>query len=289
VTITAETRIVTLIGQPVAHSHSPQIHNTAFRTQGIDAVYVATPVPARAVEAAVEGVRALSFLGANVTVPHKQAVRPHLDVVTERAAAVGAVNTIVCEDTAGDDLPLLRGDNTDVAGFLDPLDGRFASDLAGAPMLVLGAGGAARAVVYALLDRYTPDTLTVVARRPTQAEALADDLAPHDATGALRVMPFDDAGPAVRSSRLVVNATPVGMHPETEQTPWPEATDLSPAHIVYDLVYNPEETRLLRNAKEQGATTIGGLTMLVGQAAAAFTQWTDRPFPRAAVRTALRE
>ena len=265
------------------------IHNTAFRTRDVDAVYVATPVRDTAVGAAVEGVRALSFLGANVTIPHKQAVVPHLDAISERADAVGAVNTIVCEDVAGDDRPQLRGDNTDVAGFLDPLDGRFATDLHGAPMLVFGAGGAARAVVYALLDRYGPGALTIVARRPEQAEALADDLSPHDATDALQVTTFDDARPAVQSSRLVVNATPLGMHPETEQTPWPEAEDLSPAHIVYDLVYTPEETRFLRDAAAQGATTLGGLTMLVGQAAAAFTQWTDRSFPREVVLDALRE
>ena len=286
--ITAETRIVTLLGQPVAHSRSPQIHNTAFQAQDVDAVYVATPVPPSAVREAVQGIRALSFLGANVTVPHKQAVVPHLDVITERADAVGAVNTIVCEDTAGDDRPLLRGDNTDGAGFLDPLDGRFATDLHSAPMLVFGAGGAARAVVYALLDRYAPEALTIVARRPEQAEALADDLAPHDPTDALRVTTFDDATPAVRSSRLLVNATPLGMEPEADTTPWTEADDLSPEHIVYDLVYAPEETRLLREAAAQGATTIGGLAMLVGQAAAAFEQWTDRPFPRQTVLDALR-
>jgi len=288
VQITAETRLVTLIGDPVAHSRSPAIHNTAFRETGVNAVYVATPVRADAVSAAVAGLGALSFLGANVTVPHKRAVMPHLDAVSDRAEAVGAVNTIVCE-TAESGLLTLRGDNTDVTGFLKPLDAHVEADaLRGAPMLVFGAGGAARAVVYALLDRYAPGTLTIVARRPEQAEALAADIAAHDPQDALRVTTFGDAQDAVRASRLVVNATPLGMHPDPDGTPWPDAADLSPAHVVYDLVYAPEETRLLRDAAAQGATTIGGLAMLVGQAAAAFTQWTGRDFPRDAVRDALR-
>jgi shikimate dehydrogenase len=285
--IDAETDVVTLLGHPVEHSRSPRIHNTAFAERDVNAVYVASAVRPADLEAAVEGLRALQFLGANVTVPHKQAVLPALDAATDRARAVGAVNTIVRLE--GDDGSVrLRGDNTDVAGFLAPLDERFGDALDGAPMVVLGAGGAARAAAYALLTRYRPDALTVVARRPEQAEALAGDLAPHDAADGLRVSTFDDAAPAVRGGRLVANATPVGMTPDTDATPWPEAGDFSADHVVYDLVYTPETTRLLREAGAAGAATVGGLAMLVGQAAAAFRQWTGRSFPRAAVLEALR-
>jgi len=274
---------VTLLGHPVEHSLSPRLHNPAFEAQGVNAVYVATPVRPEHIEDAVAGLRALQFLGANVTVPHKEAVRPLLDAVSDRAAAVGAVNTIVRE---GD---TLRGDNTDVAGFLAPLVEAVGDALDGARMVVFGAGGAARAVVYGLLDRYRPARLTLVARRPEQAEALSADLDGCDATDALRVTTFADAGDAVRDSRLLVNATPLGMAPDrASQTPWPDASDLHDDQVAYDLVYTPEETRFLRAAAAQGATTIGGLDMLVEQAAAAYRQWTGRDMPTNAVRDALR-
>jgi shikimate dehydrogenase len=283
VPIDAKTQVVTLLGHPVEHSLSPRIHNTAFEAQGVNAVYVATAVRPKHVEDAVAGLRAMRFLGANVTVPHKEAVRPLLDDVSERAAAVGAVNTIVRD---GD---TLHGDNTDVEGFLTPLAEQVGDAIADTRMLVFGAGGAARAVTYGLLDRYRPARLTLVARRPEQAETLAADLDGYDARDALRVSTFDDAAPAVRASRLLVNATPLGMAPDrTDQTPWPDATDFTPDHVAYDLVYNPEETRFLRDAAAQGATTIGGLAMLVEQAAAAYEQWTGHPMPTDAVYEALR-
>jgi len=285
--IDASTRLVTLLGHPVEHSRSPQIHNTAFRAQDVNAAYVATPVEPEALGAAVEGLRALQFLGANVTVPHKEAVRPLLDAVTKRAAAVGAVNTIAREDTdTGPDR--LRGDNTDVEGFLTPLRETVGDALDGAPMLVFGAGGAARAVVYGLLAEHRPTRLTIVARRSGQAEALAADFADDDRTDALRVTTFEAAGDAVRGARLLVNATPLGMAPETNGTPWPDADDFNADQVAYDLVYTPEETRFLRDAAAQGATPIGGLDMLVEQAAAAYVQWTGRAMPRDAVYETLR-
>lgn len=285
--IDAHTRVVTLLGHPVEHSRSPRIHNTAFEAQGVNAVYVATPVRPTDLGAAVEGLRALQFWGANVTTPHKETVRSFVDTVSERAEAVGAVNTIVREE-CGEGDARLRGDNTDVEGFLAPLEEADLA-LAGAPMLVFGAGGAARAVAYGLLDRYAPERLTLVARRPAQAEQLATDLSGSDTEDALRVTTFDEAAPAVRRSRLLVNATPLGMTPETEGAPWSDPDDFGPEQVAYDLVYNPEETRFLREAEAQGATTIGGLAMLVEQAAAAYTQWTDRSMPREVVYEALRD
>nr|WP_279348609.1 shikimate dehydrogenase [Salinibacter sp. 10B] len=283
VQIDAETQVVTLLGHPVEHSRSPTIHNTAFQAQGRNAVYVATPVRPEMLRSAVEGLRALQFLGANVTVPHKEAVRPLLDEVSERAAAVGAVNTIVREGDA------LRGDNTDVEGFLTPLVKTEGEALLGKPMVIFGAGGAARAVAYGLLDHYAPEKLTLVARRPEQAEALAADLDGYDPQDALRVSSFDDAATVVRTSRLLVNATPLGMAPEADGTPWPETDDFGRAQVAYDLVYNPEETRFLQDAAGQGATTIGGLDMLVEQAAASYRQWTDQEMPIDAVYEALRQ
>lgn len=285
--IDAETQVVTLLGHPVEHSKSPRIHNTAFRAQGVNAVYVTTPVRPDDLRAAVEGLRALQFWGANVTVPHKEAVCPLLDTISERAQAVGAVNTIV-RDSRVEGPDRLHGDNTDVEGFLSPLEG-VGAPIEGAPMLVFGAGGAARAVTYGLLDRYTPERLTLVARRPEQAERLAADLSAYDAQDALCVTTFAEAGPAVRSSRVLVNATPLGMAPNTDGTPWPDTDDFGDDQVAYDLVYAPEETRFLRDAATAGATPIGGLDMLVEQAAAAYAQWTGREMPRPSVYDALRE
>lgn len=281
--IDAETQLVTLLGHPVEHSRSPQIHNAAFEAQAINAAYVATPVHPDALADAVAGLRAMHFLGANVTLPHKQSVCPLLDELTARAKAVGAVNTIV---RTGDDPPRLRGDNTDIPGFLEPLE-PLHNRLREQPMLIIGSGGAARAVAYALLTTLAPTTLTLAARTPDHADQLVKTLAPHDPSDALRVMPLDEAQSAVQNCRLIVNATPVGMHPKTEKTPWPAADDFSAEHIVYDLVYNPETTRLLREAAAQGATPVSGIDMLIGQAAAAFKQWTGRPMPTDVVRAVL--
>ncbi len=286
VSIRATTRPIALLGDPVAHSFSPLIHNTGFRAQGLDYVYLACRVPKDALPEAIAGLRALGFAGANVTIPHKEAVRPLLDRCTPRAEAIGAVNTIVCRTEASGAVVLI-GDNTDVEGFLEPLR-PLADRLSGAEMVVLGAGGAARAVVYALLTEFRPTRLTIVARTPARGEALAADFAAYDTRRALQVMAPDEAAPAVRSARLIVNATPVGMHPHVEASPWPHAEDFGPEQIIYDLVYNPVRTRLLREAATRGATTIDGLTMLIGQAAAAYRQWTGRELPREAVQAALK-
>ncbi len=287
--IDAATRVVTLLGHPVAHSRSPRMHNAAFRAQGLNYVYVAADVAPPELPAAVAGLRALGHVGANVTIPHKQAVRSLLDEVSERAAAIGAVNTIVRIGAAGDaerGAARLRGDNTDGLGFLAPL-APHAERLRGAEVVVFGAGGAARAAAYALLGTCAPARLTLAARRPPQAEALAADLSSHDTRGALTACALADAGPHVRRSALVVNATPAGMHPHVEGTPWPEAGDFSARQIVYDLVYTPAETRLLRAAAARGATPLGGLEMLIGQAAESYRQWTGRAMPLDAVRRAL--
>jgi shikimate dehydrogenase len=276
----ARTRLAVLLGDPVTHSLSPLIHNAAFRALGVNAVYLTARVAPDAIAAAVAGLHALDVMGANVTVPHKQAVVPHLDALAPEAEAIGAVNTIARRDDG-----TLRGDNTDAAGFLSGLN---PDALHGTDAVVFGSGGAARAVVYALLTACRPASLTIAARTPNRAEALARSLASFDERDALRTVPLTEAGDAVRRSRLVVNATSVGMHPYDDATVWPDADAFSPGQTVYDLVYAPVQTRLLRDAERRGAETIGGLAMLIGQAAAAFEQWTGRAMPTDAVRDALR-
>lgn len=283
--VDARTRLVLLLGFPVAHSLSPLIHNAAFRAQGLNGRYAAAPVRPGDLPAAVEGIKALGIAGANVTIPHKSAVLPLVDALSPQAQAVGAVNTLVVR-TSGAAPPALYGDNTDVAGFLQPLL-PHAGVLQEAPMLIFGAGGAARAVAYALLTTFRPRRLTLAVRTPSKAEALARDLAAHDPAGALRVAPLQDAAPDVRGSVLLVNATPLGTTPDVRATPWPHADDFAEGQIAYDLVYNPEETRFLRDAAARGADVLGGMEMLIGQAAASYVQWTGQKMPVEAVREAL--
>ncbi|MDQ7040104.1 MAG: shikimate dehydrogenase [Rhodothermus sp.] len=284
-TIRATTRPIVLLGDPVAHSFSPLIHNTGFRIQRLDYVYLACRVSRGALPDAVAGLRALGFAGANVTIPHKEAMLALVDQCTPRAQAIGAINTVICH-TDAQGAVTLTGDNTDVIGFLEPLR-PLADRLTGAEMVVLGAGGAARAVVYALLTEFRPSRLTIVARTRTRAEMLAINLAACDIRQALQIVSWNEATPVIRRARLIVNATPLGMHPHVEVSPWPRPSDFSPGQIVYDLVYNPVQTRLLREAADRGALTIDGLTMLIGQAAAAYQQWTGQELPRQAVQAAL--
>ena len=266
-----------IIGYPVTHSLSPLIHNTALRAQGRRISYVKLNVAPNRLASTVKRLLDNGFLGANVTIPHKENVIPFLDTLSACAQAVGAVNTIVVQ---GD---RLHGDNTDVAGFLAPLD-PYADAVRGSDMVILGAGGAARAVAYALLSTLAPRTVTVAARRLAPAERIVADFS---RLGPLSASLLRDAGDTVRQARLVVNTTPVGMVPHVDATPWPEPALFHGEQLVYDLVYRPRETRLMQEAASQGAAVLGGLPMLIGQAAAAYEQWTKQAMPREAVTKAL--
>jgi len=281
--IDAQTRLILLLGDPVAHSLSPLIHNAAFRAHGLNWLYKAIPVSSTGLAAAVQALHAPSMVGANVTIPHKQSILPLMDTLSPHAEIVGAVNTIVCRREEG--AVRLHGDNTDVAGFLSPLS-PYADRLHGAPMLVFGAGGAARAVIYALLSTYSPARLTVAVRSPERATTLRDAFE-HVGPG-VEILSMTRAARRVRESRLIVNATPVGMHPNIDQTPWSLHGVFPAGKIVYDLIYAPERTRLLIEAEAAHCATIGGLEMLIAQAAAAYVQWTGQPMPVEAVRLALK-
>jgi 3-dehydroquinate dehydratase/shikimate dehydrogenase len=245
------TRLYGVIGLPVTHSVSPAMHNAAFRQAGLDAVYL--PLAAVDADDAMAFARGVGLAGASVTIPHKVALLARMDAVDPVARRVGAINTIRRE---GD---RWMGSNTDVEGFLRPLDDRGVT-LGGLRAAIMGAGGSARAVAVALGDRGA--RVSVHARRPDAAAEVA----------ALAKGVVGDPVPAPGSWDVLVNCTPVGMHPHVDATPM--AASALKGHLVYDLVYNPGETRLLRDARAAGCDTIGGLAMLVAQAEAQFVRWT---------------
>lgn len=274
------TTYVGLVGWPVEHSRSPQMHNAAFAHLGLDWKYLLLPVAPADVQDAVTGIRALRFGGVNVTVPHKQAVMPALDGIRDEARAIGAVNTIVNRDGR------LIGHNTDAAGFL-----RALRDVGVAPSgcraVVLGAGGAARAVVHALLAEDAQ--VTIVNRTVERAVVVAQRSGEHfDVEPAvLPLAATEELAGAIAAADLLVNATSVGMSPHVDADPLPAGITLSPTITVYDLVYSPRNTRLLQRARAAGATAVGGLGMLLNQGAVAFELWTERDAPVEVMRAAL--
>jgi len=252
---------VGLIGDPIAHSRSPAIHNAAFAALGLDWVFVPFPVRAGLGRDAVAAVRTLGIAGLSVTMPHKADVADTCDELTPAAAALGSVNTVVLRDGA------VVGDSTDGPGLIAAFHGHGV-DPAGRRVLVLGAGGAARAIVDAL--GRAGATVTVAARR-AEAGDRAAALAP-DATA----VSFDVIDEAVAAADVVVNATPIGM--QGEPPPFDPAR-LRPDQFVYDTVYHPSPTPLLRAALQRGIHAADGLSMLVQQAALAFTIWTGEAAP----------
>ena len=259
-----------LIGYPLGHSLSPKIHAAALKAIGLQGGYSLFPIhpdDKQGLKDLLARVRVGEIQGLNVTIPHKQNVIEFMDELTPTANAIGAVNTIYMR---GDKL---IGDNTDAPGFLSDLKRVIGNrELGiGKSAIVLGAGGSARAVVYALANDGW--NVTIAARRIEQAQQLADSFSTHHfplTTFALLPLTFD----------LIVNTTPLGMTPNTESSPLPENLSLPANAFVYDLVYNPRETKLVRDAKAQGCHASTGLGMLIEQAALAFEKWTGHNPPR---------
>jgi shikimate dehydrogenase len=278
--ISGTTRLLALLGDPVGHSLSPAMHNAALAAAGIDAAYMALPVKPENLGAAIAGLRAVNFMGANVTLPHKSAVIPFLDEISPLARTLGAVNTIVNRDGK------LYGDTTDAAGFIAAFEDEGHS-FDGAQVAILGNGGSARTIATALPLMRKVSRITLVARNLAKAEALIEEIRsalgdPANAAVApdviLNALTVDQYARVAADHALVVNTTPVGMTPLVDATPLP-AEHLHPHQIVYDIVYNPVETRLLREAKAAGCRVLGGLGMLVYQGKIAFEQWTARAVP----------
>ena len=290
-----------LIGHPLGHSLSPKLHNAALRYHGLQGEYSLFPIEPddlQSLKGILGRLRSGEITGLNVTIPHKQHVIPLLDALTETAQAIGAVNTIYLRNKK------LIGDNTDAPGFLadlkrflhqaqsSTLAPRSGREPAGArrpgahlpwrampgsagvenrkSAIVLGAGGSARAVVHALLkDGWN---VILAARRIEQAGQLAGSFTNCE----IRVTDNTLSNNELSNINLVVNATPVGMSPSMDQSPWPGNVPFPPHALIYDLVYNPSQTKLVKDARTQGLSAITGRGMLIEQAALAFQLWTGK-------------
>lgn len=266
--LTGHTRIVGVIGDPVAHSRSPQMHNAAFAKAGLDYVYVPFHVRPDDLAAAIAGFKAINVVGINVTLPHKQAVIPFLTSISREAELIGAVNTLTFVDGN------IHGDNTDAPGVLQALEenGNTSGTPVGENVVVLGAGGAARAVVVALALRGVA-AITIANRTVEKAVSLATEMDQKTGVSMQGMGLTDERLPlSVRESKLLVNTATISMdvtHPLLISADW-----LQPNTIVYDIVYTPPVTPLMQAATERGCQTLGGIGMLVHQGAIAFEKWT---------------
>ena len=266
-----------LIGHPVAHSISPQMQGASIEALGLDYRYEAMPVAPESLGRAVAGLRDPSVAGFNITIPHKVTILPLLDEVDATTKAVGAVNTVVNEGGR------LKGYNTDSPAAVRAL-GEAYGELDGCHVVILGAGGAARAVASGLAPKAR--WIRILARDTTKAEALASDVSKQHDVDILGTG-FGEAQCSVGAADILVNATPVGMSPNVGKSPV-NARLLHPSLLVFDLIYSPERTRLLQDAEAAGAKTLGGLTMLVYQGAEALRLWTGRQAPEDVMMGAAR-
>ncbi|WP_248926796.1 shikimate dehydrogenase [Paenibacillus hamazuiensis] len=267
-----------VFGDPVRHSKSPIMLNRAFREAGLNAAYAAFHILPGTLKDAVSGIRALGFRGVNVTIPHKVELMSYLDEIDEGAREIGAVNTVV------NDGGRLIGYNTDGIGYVRSLKEETGIDLRGKRVLMLGAGGAARGVGYALAKDGAA-RIWIANRTREKAVELADYLARHTEA---RGIGMDEVAGIVGEVDLIVNNTSVGMHPNVNEVPM-DTSLLGERHVVSDLVYNPLITKFLNDAKARGAVIHGGLGMFIYQGAYAFEYWTGLPAPIAAMRDVVEQ
>jgi shikimate dehydrogenase len=277
--ISPNTQLCGLLGYPVGHSLSPAIHNAAFRALELDFVYLAFPV--EDLEGAVRGIRAMGNVrGFSVTIPHKVAILPQLDEVEQTAAYIGSVNTIL------KDQGRLIGSNTDASGALQALR-QGGIDLSGKRVCLVGSGGAARAIAFGLCLEGGIGELTLLGIDDRERSTLADDLRSKTS------IPIIDAGLNPDSLRkhlpqtqILIHATPIGMHPKSEETCIPKNL-FHPELAVMDIVYNPLDTRLIQDARQAGCRTIQGIEMFLHQAVGQFERWTGQKAPVEVMRKVL--
>ena len=269
-----DTKLIGLIGHPIKHTYSPFIHNVAAQMKELNYIYLPFDVPPVNLRNALRGMIALNIKGFNVTIPHKENIVQHLNNVSEEASMIGSVNTIV------NDLGKLKGYNTDVDGILATLM-PYKQDLTGQEVSVVGAGGAARAVIYTLIRHFKPKKIYIINRTEQRAEALKNYFIAKMKFNSIKTFELfpPNLVDVFKNSSLVVNTTSVGMSPENDDSITTLGDSFIKGQIVFDLVYNPPQTKLLNIAASQGAIAVDGIKMLVHQAAKSFELWTGEQVP----------
>ncbi|MGG4104717.1 shikimate dehydrogenase [Paenibacillus lautus] len=265
-----------VMGDPIGHSKSPAMHHAAITVLGLSGAYVPLHIRPEGLSDAIQAVKALGFRGVNVTIPHKVEVMKHLDVVDEGARRIGAVNTIV------NDNGQLTGYNTDGIGYVRSLKDEACPDLKGKRIVVIGAGGAARGIIYALTGE-GPEKISIVNRTSAKALALAEEWS---SLADLRGYGEDHAREALSDADVVINTTSVGMFPRVSELPIPMEY-IPEGIVVSDLIYNPLKTELLRVSELRQCTVHGGLGMFINQGAYAFEYWTGLTAPVQAMKEAV--
>jgi shikimate dehydrogenase len=281
--ITGQTKLLGVMGYPIAHSLSPVMHNAALAEMGADWVYVPFAIAPPVLETALKGLASVGVQGCSVTIPHKQTIIPFLSKVSPVAEAIGAVNTIWQTEQGW------SGTNTDVEGFLAPLQ-FMQRDWSQAIALILGNGGAARAVVAGCAQLGFAE-IHVVGRTPQKLEAFAQSWQNSPLASNLQVHPWERLSELIGRADLLVNSTPIGMAPHPHQSPLTqtELDQIATNVIAYDLIYTPNPTRFLQQITERGGVAIDGLEMLVQQGVAALKIWLDQPVPVEVMRHSLRQ
>ena len=282
--ITGKTKLLGIIGDPVEHSLSPVMHNSAIASLGLDYVYIPFPVKQGDLPRALAGFSAIDLAGFSVTIPHKQDIMPLLSEISADAAKIGAVNT-VWRTASG-----WKGTNTDVEGFVVPLKA-ISRDWKKFTPVVLGNGGAARAVIVGLVNLGCQE-IHVVGRNRDKLARFYQSWQHAPAIGSsLKIHNWENLSSLLSTADLLVNTTPVGMSPQVDASPIDEALmqKLKPQAIAYDLIYTPNPTQFLKLAQAQGAIAIDGLEMLVQQGVAALKIWLQQPVPVEVMRNSLKE
>lgn len=281
--ITGKTKLLGVIGAPIAHSLSPIMHNAAIVHVGVDYAYVPFHVEPGQLKAAIDGFTAIGLQGFNITIPHKQAIMPLLTDISPIARAIGAVNTVWRTDAGW------SGTNTDVAGFLHPLTA-LKRDWSQTKAVILGNGGAARAVVAGCAQLGCA-AIQVVGRDAHKLERFLNSWAGSALATKLNVYSWELLGDLLSQASLLINTTPIGMSPHASSSPLSEAEvdSLPPTVIAYDLIYAPSPTVFLQQAMSRGAIAIDGLEMLVQQGAAALEIWLQHPAPVDVMRRSLQQ
>ncbi len=276
----ATTRLCAIFGHPVGHSLSPALHNAAFQSLGLDLVYVAHDVPPARLTEAFAGARALGYVGLSITIPHKVAALALVDELDPVARGIGCINTVVNREGH------LYGTNSDGRGALAALR-RAGADPEGRHLVLLGAGGAARAIAVTIALEAAPRRMTLLGVVPDELDRLGTDLR-RLGTTEIETAPLDHhhLASSLGDAELLLNTTPVGMTPNTEQSLVP-ADLLHPSLAVFDAVYTPQRTRLLRDAEARGATPIFGLEMFLGQAEVQFRLFTGKEPPLSLMRSVV--